>query len=283
MKRLLSIVFIGVSLVFTLGLSARPEARPENTATFMVGTWEKVQAEPADPGKPNQERVLKMITPSHWMVLHIDLWTHKIKSAFGGPCSFGVGEYSEILEYATAAGSEPDPAKKNTFNIRKDDDRFIQSGRIGNTSFKETWKPAAPASKPAAAPGSPPPQAQPETTVKFMVGTWEMVPAKPAGPGNPDQERRLKMITPGYFVVMSIDTWTHKIRWGHGGPCSFGVGEYTEVIEYSLTGNPDPTKKWAFKIRKDGDRFIQFSGKIGDDYGETWKPAAPASKPAAGR
>lgn len=150
MKRLLSIVFIGVSLAFALGLSAKAQAQPENTAKFMVGTWEKVPAKPADPGKPNQERILKMITPSHFVVLSIDPWTHKVKSVQGGPCSFGVGEYSEIVEYVTAGGMNPDPAKKYTLKIRKDGDKFLQSGGFGNFSYEETWKPAAPASKPAA-------------------------------------------------------------------------------------------------------------------------------------
>ena len=121
----------------------------------LVGTWEFVSAKTAD-GKENQaydkafkdKRAIKMITPTHYICVYIDLTTRKITSAHGGPCLLGNGEITTWPQYGT------DPwwvqgAKAIHFKVRFEGDKHFLSHENGKV---ETWCRAKAADVTAAAP-----------------------------------------------------------------------------------------------------------------------------------
>ena len=125
-------------LAFLPGVFAQADA----TRHPLVGTWEFISATTAD-GKENQAyskafqgiRAIKMITPTHYVILYIDRATGRITGAHGGACWLGDGQLTECTQYSTTPSADQS-AKTTPLKVRYDGDRFIQSFEGGGS---ETW------------------------------------------------------------------------------------------------------------------------------------------------
>jgi hypothetical protein len=134
--------------------------------------------------------------------------------------------------------------------------------------------------------------AQPDPKAPTLVGTWEKVSDKvgaaktftPVAKG----QRHLKMYTPTHWVAMSYDPVTHQANDFKGGPCTFSSDGMTEIVEFASNVAAWKSffgQKLTYKIKLDGDTFIQ-SGQIGQTkFEEVWKraasPVSASSKPSA--
>ena len=249
------------------GATALPPQGPAQSPapSPLVGTWESISARKPD-GRQNQayvkafkdKRYIKMITPTHFIAVTIEPTTGKISAAHGGPCLLGNGQFTEWPQYGTDLSWLR--AKSVHFNVRFEDDKFIQSFEDGN---EETWCRAKAADVAMA-------DSRSETWNAItlpLVGTWEFVSArKPDGRENQayaeafKDKRQIKIITPTHFICVSIDPPTGKITGARGGPCLLGNRQLTEWAQYGT----DPSrvqfvKGEHFKVRFEDDRFVQSS------------------------
>ncbi|NLH15969.1 MAG: hypothetical protein GX455_05270 [Phycisphaerae bacterium] len=123
--------------------------------------------------------------------------------------------------------------------------------------------------------------AQPADKKISLLGTWEKVSDKvgaaktftPVAKG----QRHLKMYTPTHWVAMSYDPVTHQANDFKGGPCTFSSDGMTEIVEFASNVAAWKSffgQKLTYKIKLEGDTFIQ-SGQIGETkFEEVWKRAA---------
>jgi hypothetical protein len=140
--------------------------------------------------------------------------------------------------------------------------------------------------------------AQPADKKTSLVGTWEHVSSKygTAKTFSPfsDGKNRLKFITPTHSITMVYDSKTHKIESVHGGRCVLTPDGYTEKIEMATdleNFKSSLGKSNEFKVRFEGDTFVQSWGTDGQKAEEKWRrapvsdlttvksTAAPAAKP----
>jgi hypothetical protein len=129
--------------------------------------------------------------------------------------------------------------------------------------------------------------AQSDTKSVSLVGTWEKVSDKvgstktftPVAKGS----RFLKIYTPTHWVALAYDPATHEVKDSKGGTCSLSPEGMTEVVEFasnvaewkSLFG-----QKFTYKVKIEGDTFIQAGQIGGTKFEETWRRAA-VQKPTA--
>ena len=253
--------------------------RPASQPSPLLGTWEFVSARKSD-GRENSayvkafkdKRYIKMVTPTHFIAVTIEPATGKITGAHGGGCFLGNGQLTEWPQYGTAPSWIR--AKSVHFNVRFEDDKFVQSFEDGNA---ETWRRA----KADDVTISDSRLGTENAITPPLVGTWEFVSArKPDGRENPayakafKDKRQIKIITPTHFICVSIDPPTGKITGARGGPCLLGNGQLTEWSQYGT----DPSrvqlvKGGHFKVRFEDDKFVQSSE---DGSEETWQRAKAA-------
>jgi formylglycine-generating enzyme required for sulfatase activity len=189
-----------------------------------VGTWEFVSAKTAD-GRENQgyikalkdKQYIKMITPTHSIVLTIDPASGKITGAHGGACLLGNGEFTEWPQYDT--DSSKVRAKSFRLKVRFEGDKLVQSFEDGS---EQTWR-RAEAADVTTAP-SPPASAEPKVTppagmAKIPAGSFTM---GDANDGNPDGDAPLHTVYVSAFYMdtnlVAYSFWCDVYQWAanHG-------------------------------------------------------------------
>jgi hypothetical protein len=147
--KMMSILFVSCALAFSPSVFAQADA----TRHLLVGTWEKVSSKAGDSNEfkevPKDKRIIKMFTPTNFIVIEIDPATRKITSAHGGPCLLGNGEFTEWVQYATTPWAD---VVKFTSKVRFEGDKIIQSSEYQGNRFEEIWRLAKAADVPTAAP-----------------------------------------------------------------------------------------------------------------------------------
>ena len=107
-----------------------------------------------------------------------------------------------------------------------------------------------------------------------LAGTWILVgtPDKTIDP--PASGGRLKFITGGHWAVTQADPTSGKVIFHHGGTYVIDGDTYSETVEYANESTADLIKKtFKFRIKMDGDTFIQTPIGPDNPYAEVWKRA----------
>ncbi len=100
------------------------------------------------------------------------------------------------------------------------------------------------------------------------AGTWQLISFKYGEGTNwtdlPQEQRRLKLITPTHFSWVQYDVATGKVQSTAGGTYTLSGESYTESVEFAGEGMTDYLgKKQPFTIRVEGDKLNQ-SGQLSD-------------------
>jgi hypothetical protein len=257
----------------------------------LVGTWEFVSARTPD-GKEDEQyirwlqgkRYLKMITPTHFACLHIDLSNGRITGSHGGECRLGDGQFSELPLYFFTTPRADQPRAVH-FTVRFEGNRFLQRHQNGTV---ETWRRASIAMVNGAREDgaltdrftSQTNRGVAQAVSHALVGTWEFVSARTPD-GKEDEryikasqgKRSLKMITPTHYALLYIDLATGQVTGAHGGGCGLADGQLSECTQFSTTpGQPFPFgTTHRLKVEVEGDKFVQMSE---DGGAETWRRAS---------
>jgi hypothetical protein len=111
-------------------------------------------------------------------------------------------------------------------------------------------------------------QQQPAKSPGSHLGTWQLTSAKYGDAKDftdfPKELRRVRLINATHFTWVQYDSQSKKVASLAGGPYTLQGDAYTETIEFAGEGMESYLgKKQIFKIKVDGDKFLQ-SGQLSD-------------------
>jgi hypothetical protein len=142
MKKTALILSVIISLAFAAVLVAQQQ--PAKADGSHLGAWQLVSTKYGDAKEfsdyPKEHRRVKLITATHFTWVDYDTGTGKASSMAGGHYTLQDGAYTETIEFV-GEGMETYLGKKQTFTIKIDGDKLVQSGQLSDQlKLEEVWQ-----------------------------------------------------------------------------------------------------------------------------------------------
>ena len=128
---------------FTLALATAAlcgQSALAQSAQAVLGTWELVSHDYAGEQAPADQRQVKILAPGHFMWLTYDKAKMKAVGEGVGTWTLSGNTYSEHVDFIEAEGAPNMNGTDLKFTVNVSGDTLTQTGSIGGTAMKETWK-----------------------------------------------------------------------------------------------------------------------------------------------
>lgn len=120
-----------------------PKAAQTTLSNPLIGTWKIVSAKHAGVTSdlPTRYRILKHVTPTHFMWVWIDPSTSEVVMASGGTYSLTATTYTENPSFGLGRVFQNNRGRHNTLNWRIEGNKWYHTGRLANgTRIEEVWE-----------------------------------------------------------------------------------------------------------------------------------------------
>jgi hypothetical protein len=110
------------------------------SADSVLGTWELVSHDYAGQQAPAGQRQVKILAPGHFTWVTYDTTKMKTVGVGVGTWALSGNAYSEHVDFLDQEGAPNMNGTDLKFTVNVSGDTLTQSGSIGETKMKETWK-----------------------------------------------------------------------------------------------------------------------------------------------